>query len=54
MRNMADRGLGVSRFIATGNEADVDVADGIAALALDDRHPHHPVLPWKPAATPAG
>jgi len=36
MRNMADRGLGVSRFIATGNEADVDVADGIAALALDD------------------
>lgn len=35
MRNMADRGLGVSRFIATGNEADVDVADGIAALALD-------------------
>lgn len=35
MRNMADRGLGVSRFIATGNEADVDVADGIAALAHD-------------------
>lgn len=35
MRNMADRGLGVSRFIATGNEADVDVADGIAALAED-------------------
>jgi acyl-CoA synthetase (NDP forming) len=35
MRNMADRGLGVSRFIATGNEADVDVADGIAALADD-------------------
>ncbi|MGB3072314.1 MAG: acetate--CoA ligase family protein [Ottowia sp.] len=35
MRNMADRGLGVSRFIATGNEADVDVADGIAALAMD-------------------
>ncbi|GAA4339099.1 acetate--CoA ligase family protein [Variovorax defluvii] len=36
MRNMADRGLGLSRFIATGNEADVDVADGIAALAEDD------------------
>ena len=36
MRNMAERGLGVSRFIATGNEADVDVADGIAALAQDD------------------
>ena len=35
MRCMADRGLGVSRFIATGNEADVDVADGIAALAQD-------------------
>lgn len=35
MRNMAERGLGVSRFIATGNEADVDVADGIAALASD-------------------
>lgn len=35
MSNMAQRGLGVSRFIATGNEADVDVADGIAALALD-------------------
>ncbi|MBO9514640.1 MAG: acetate--CoA ligase family protein [Variovorax sp.] len=35
MRTMADRGLGVSRFIATGNEADVDVADGIAALAED-------------------
>src|SRR5205085_6428742 len=36
MRNMADKGLGVSRFIATGNEADVDVADGIAALAQDE------------------
>ena len=35
MQCMAQRGLGVSRFIATGNEADVDVADGIAALALD-------------------
>ncbi len=35
MSNMARRGLGVSRFIATGNEADVDVADGIAALAQD-------------------
>jgi len=29
------RGAGISRFIATGNEADVDVADGIAALAED-------------------
>ncbi len=35
MQNVAQRGLGVSRFIATGNEADVDVADGIAALAND-------------------
>lgn len=35
MSNMAQRGLGVSRFIATGNEADVDVADGITALAQD-------------------
>ncbi len=35
MQNIAQRGLGVSRFIATGNEADVDVADGIAALAKD-------------------
>lgn len=35
MQNVAQRGLGVSRFLATGNEADVDVADGIAALAQD-------------------
>ncbi len=35
MQNMAQRGVGVSRFIATGNEADVDVADGIAALVDD-------------------
>lgn len=35
MRSIADRGMGVSRFIATGNEADVDVADGIASLAQD-------------------
>ena len=32
MSNMAQRGLGVSRFIATGNEADVDVADGLLYL----------------------
>lgn len=36
MQNVAQRGLGISRFIATGNEADIDVADGIAALANDD------------------
>lgn len=35
VQNVALRGLGVSNFIATGNEADVDVADGIAALAQD-------------------
>ncbi|OZI71795.1 acetate--CoA ligase family protein [Bordetella genomosp. 12] len=35
MQSVARRGMGVSRFIATGNEADVDVADGIAALAED-------------------
>ena len=35
MAAVARRGLGVSRFMATGNEADVDVADGIAALARD-------------------
>lgn len=35
MQAVSHRGLGVSRFIATGNEADVDVADGIAALAQD-------------------
>lgn len=35
MQSMAQRGIGVSRFMATGNEADVDVADGIAALAAD-------------------
>jgi acyl-CoA synthetase (NDP forming) len=36
MHCVSHRGLGVSRFIATGNEADIDVADGIAALAHDD------------------
>ncbi|MCB1395193.1 MAG: acetate--CoA ligase family protein [Rhodobacter sp.] len=35
MKLIADRGLGVSRFMATGNEADVDLADGIAWLADD-------------------
>lgn len=35
MQSVARRGMGVSRFIATGNEADVDAADGIAALAQD-------------------
>lgn len=31
-----ERGLGLSKWIATGNEADVDVADCIAWLAHDD------------------
>ncbi|MCQ4161852.1 acetate--CoA ligase family protein [Roseomonas sp. GC11] len=30
-----ERGIGISRFITTGNECDVDVADGIAWLARD-------------------
>jgi acyl-CoA synthetase (NDP forming) len=30
-----ERGLGISRFMTTGNESDVDVADGIAFLAHD-------------------
>jgi len=36
MNTVARRGLGVSQFMATGNEADIDVADGIAALAEDE------------------
>ncbi len=31
-----ERGVGASRFITTGNECDVDIADAIAFLALDD------------------
>lgn len=31
----AERGVGVSSFMTTGNECDVDVADGIAFLARD-------------------
>jgi acyl-CoA synthetase (NDP forming) len=30
-----ERGIGISRFMTTGNECDVDVADGIAWLARD-------------------
>ena len=32
----SERGVGVSRFMTTGNECDVDVADGIAWMARDD------------------
>jgi acyl-CoA synthetase (NDP forming) len=35
MRLASDRGAGVSRFITTGNECDIDIADGIAWLARD-------------------
>ena len=34
---MARRGLGLSRIVATGNEADIDVAEMIAHLADDER-----------------
>ena len=30
-----ERGIGISRFMTTGNECDVDIADGIAWLARD-------------------
>jgi acyl-CoA synthetase (NDP forming) len=35
MRLASQRGVGVSRFITTGNECDIDIADGIAWLARD-------------------
>lgn len=35
LRLAAERGIGISRLLTTGNECDVDVADGIAALARD-------------------
>jgi acyl-CoA synthetase (NDP forming) len=35
MRLAADRDMGISRLLTTGNECDVDVADGIASLAAD-------------------
>jgi acyl-CoA synthetase (NDP forming) len=35
LRLAAERGLGISRLLTTGNECDVDVADGIACLARD-------------------
>jgi acyl-CoA synthetase (NDP forming) len=36
MRLASERGIGISRFITTGNECDIDVADGVAWLARDD------------------
>lgn len=35
MRLAAERGIGISRFLTTGNECDVDIADAIASLARD-------------------
>jgi acyl-CoA synthetase (NDP forming) len=35
MRLASQRGVGVSRFITTGNECDIDIADGIAWFARD-------------------
>jgi acyl-CoA synthetase (NDP forming) len=35
MRMASERGIGVSRFVTTGNECDIDIADGIAWLARD-------------------
>src|SRR6185437_2801437 len=35
MKLAGERGAGVSRFLTTGNECDVDIADGIAWLARD-------------------
>jgi acyl-CoA synthetase (NDP forming) len=34
---LVQRGVGISAMITTGNEADVDLADGIAALARDPK-----------------
>jgi acyl-CoA synthetase (NDP forming) len=35
MRLAVERGIGISRLLTTGNECDVDIADGIASLATD-------------------
>ncbi|MEO3385035.1 acetate--CoA ligase family protein [Mesorhizobium sp. CAU 1741] len=35
MRLAMERGIGVSRFMTTGNECDLDIADGISWLARD-------------------
>lgn len=41
MRLAVERGIGISRLLTTGNECDVDIADGIAALA---EHPDTRVI----------
>jgi acyl-CoA synthetase (NDP forming) len=35
LRGAAERGMGISSMLTTGNECDVDIADGIASLARD-------------------
>nr|WP_230980341.1 acetate--CoA ligase family protein [Oryzicola mucosus] len=35
MRQAGERGIGISRFMTTGNECDIDIADAIAFLARD-------------------
>lgn len=35
LRLAAERGMGISRMLTTGNECDVDIADAIASLAAD-------------------
>jgi acyl-CoA synthetase (NDP forming) len=41
LQTLVQRGVGISAMLTTGNEADVDLADGIAALACD---PHTRVI----------
>ena len=36
MANLRDRGLGIAKWVATGNQADIDVSDCIAHLAGDE------------------
>ncbi len=35
MANLRDRGLGIAKWVATGNQADIDIADCISHLAKD-------------------
>lgn len=39
MRMASDRGAGISRFMTTGNECDIDIADGIGPRSRDKSHP---------------
>jgi acyl-CoA synthetase (NDP forming) len=51
MRLATERGMGISRLLTTGNECDVDIADGIASLASTTPPPRSSCAAWKPAAT---